>query len=39
MWPFISIGLLLWESEVKYFGLGKIKEDQVIDYAKEECFH
>jgi hypothetical protein len=30
----ISIRLLFWESESKYFGLGKIKEDQVIDYAK-----
>jgi 5-methyltetrahydrofolate--homocysteine methyltransferase len=29
----ISIRLLFWESR-KYFGLGKIKEDQVIDYAK-----
>jgi 5-methyltetrahydrofolate--homocysteine methyltransferase len=26
----------IWKSKSKYFGLGKIKEDQVIDYINEE---
>jgi 5-methyltetrahydrofolate--homocysteine methyltransferase len=35
MWPAASVsGYYFANSESKYFGLGKIKEDQVIDYAK-----
>lgn len=35
MWPAASVsGYYLANPESKYFGLGKIKEDQVIDYAK-----
>jgi 5-methyltetrahydrofolate--homocysteine methyltransferase len=35
MWPASSVsGYYFGNSESKYFGLGKIKEDQVIDYAK-----
>jgi 5-methyltetrahydrofolate--homocysteine methyltransferase len=35
MWPASSVsGYYLANPESKYFGLGKIKEDQVIDYAK-----
>ncbi len=35
MWPASSVsGYYLGNPESKYFGLGKIKEDQVIDYAK-----
>jgi 5-methyltetrahydrofolate--homocysteine methyltransferase len=33
MWPASSVSGYL-EPQSKYFGLGKIKEDQVIDYAK-----
>ena len=37
MWPAASVsGLLFCQSESKYFGLGKIKKDQLEDYAKEE---
>ncbi|WP_026704456.1 methionine synthase [Flavobacterium soli] len=35
MWPASSVsGYYFGHPESKYFGLGKIKEDQVIDYAK-----
>jgi 5-methyltetrahydrofolate--homocysteine methyltransferase len=35
MWPTSSVsGYYFGNPESKYFGLGKIKEDQVIDYAK-----
>jgi 5-methyltetrahydrofolate--homocysteine methyltransferase len=35
MWPASSVsGYYFGNQESKYFGLGKIKEDQVIDYAK-----
>lgn len=35
MWPASSVsGYYFANPESKYFGLGKIKEDQVIDYAK-----
>ena len=35
MWPASSVsGYYLGNPESKYFGLGKIKEDQVVDYAK-----
>ena len=35
MWPASSVsGYYFASPESKYFGLGKIKEDQVIDYAK-----
>lgn len=35
MWPASSVsGYYFANSQSKYFGLGKIKEDQVIDYAK-----
>ena len=35
MWPASSVsGYYFGNHESKYFGLGKIKEDQVIDYAK-----
>ena len=35
MWPASSVsGYYLGNPESRYFGLGKIKEDQVIDYAK-----
>jgi len=35
MWPAASVsGYYYAHPESKYFGLGKIKEDQVIDYAK-----
>ena len=35
MWPTASVsGYYFGHPESKYFGLGKIKEDQVIDYAK-----
>jgi len=35
MWPAASVsGYYFTNPESKYFGLGKIKEDQVIDYAK-----
>ncbi len=35
MWPTSSVsGYYFGHPESKYFGLGKIKEDQIIDYAK-----
>ena len=35
MWPAASVsGYYFANSESKYFGLGKIKEDQIVDYAK-----
>ena len=35
MWPASAVsGYFFANPESKYFGLGKIKEDQVIDYAK-----
>ncbi|HLA56485.1 MAG TPA: vitamin B12 dependent-methionine synthase activation domain-containing protein, partial [Flavobacterium sp.] len=35
MWPASSVsGYYFGNPESKYFGLGKIKEDQVVDYAK-----
>ena len=35
MWPAASVsGYYFAHPESKYFGLGKIKEDQIIDYAK-----
>jgi len=35
MWPASSVsGYYFGNPDSKYFGLGKIKEDQVIDYAK-----
>jgi 5-methyltetrahydrofolate--homocysteine methyltransferase len=35
MWPASSVSGYYFEIKSKYFGLGKIKEDQVIDYAQE----
>lgn len=38
MWPASSVsGYYFANPESKYFGLGKIKEDQVIDYAKRRA--
>ena len=38
MWPASSVsGYYFANSESKYFGLGKIKEDQIIDYAKRRA--
>ncbi|MBC7493411.1 MAG: methionine synthase, partial [Flavobacterium sp.] len=38
MWPASSVsGYYFANLESKYFGLGKIKEDQVIDYAKRRA--
>ena len=35
MWPAASVsGYYFANPESKYFGLGKIKEDQIVDYAK-----
>ena len=35
MWPAASVsGYYFGNKEAKYFGLGKIKEDQLVDYAK-----
>jgi 5-methyltetrahydrofolate--homocysteine methyltransferase len=35
MWPAASVsGYYFANPQSKYFGLGKIKEDQVADYAK-----
>jgi hypothetical protein len=34
MWPASSVSGYYFGNPSKYFGLGKIKEDQVIDYAK-----
>jgi 5-methyltetrahydrofolate--homocysteine methyltransferase len=35
MWPASSVsGYYFAHPEAKYFGLGKIKEDQLIDYSK-----
>ena len=35
MWPASSVsGYYFANAESKYFGLGKIKEDQIVDYAK-----
>ena len=35
MWPTSSVsGYYFANLESKYFGLGKIKEDQIVDYAK-----
>ena len=35
MWPAASVsGYYFAHPEAKYFGLGKIKEDQLIDYSK-----
>jgi 5-methyltetrahydrofolate--homocysteine methyltransferase len=35
MWPAASVsGYYFANPESRYFGLGKIKEDQVVDYAK-----
>lgn len=35
MWPASSVsGYYFGNEEAKYFGLGKIKEDQLVDYAK-----
>jgi 5-methyltetrahydrofolate--homocysteine methyltransferase len=35
MWPAAAVsGYYFANPESRYFGLGKIKEDQVIDYAK-----
>ena len=37
MWPAASVsGYYFANEEAKYFGLGKIKEDQVIDFAKRK---
>ena len=37
MWPAASVsGYYLAHPEARYFGLGKIKEDQLIDYAKRK---
>ena len=37
MWPAASVsGYYFGNSEAKYFGLGKIKEDQVADFAKRK---
>lgn len=37
MWPAAAVsGYYFAHPEAKYFGLGKIKEDQVIDYAKRK---
>ena len=38
MWPASSVsGYYFANPESKYFGLGKIKEDQIIDYAKRRA--
>ena len=38
MWPSASVsGYYFGNKEAKYFGLGKIKDDQVKDYAKRRC--
>ena len=35
MWPAASVsGYYFGNEEAKYFGLGKITEDQLVDYAK-----
>ena len=35
MWPAASVsGYYFANPDSRYFGLGKIKEDQVVDYAK-----
>ena len=35
MWPAASVsGYYFAHPEAKYFGLGKIKEDQLLDYSK-----
>jgi 5-methyltetrahydrofolate--homocysteine methyltransferase len=37
MWPAASVsGYYFANPEARYFGLGKIKEDQVQDYAKRK---
>ncbi|MGB5821099.1 MAG: methionine synthase [Saonia sp.] len=37
MWPAASVsGYYFGHSEAKYFGLGKIKEDQVLDFAERK---
>ncbi len=37
MWPAASVsGYYIGHPEARYFGLGKIKEDQVIDYAERK---
>ena len=37
MWPAASVsGYYFGNEEAKYFGLGKIKEDQVADFAKRK---
>lgn len=37
MWPSAAVsGYYFANKEAKYFGLGKIKEDQVADYAKRK---
>ena len=39
MWPAASVsGYYFANPEAKYFGLGKITEDQVKDYAKREKY-
>ena len=38
MWPAASVsGYYFGHPEAKYFGLGKIKDDQLIDYAKRRA--
>ena len=38
MWPAASVsGYYFGNAEAKYFGLGKIKEDQLIDYSKRRA--
>ncbi|MBQ0787148.1 MAG: methionine synthase, partial [Oceanihabitans sp.] len=38
MWPAASVsGYYFANPEAKYFGLGKIKEDQLADYAKRRA--
>jgi len=37
MWPAASVsGYYFGNPEAKYFGLGKIKEDQLLDYSKRK---
>ena len=37
MWPAASVsGYYFANQEARYFGLGKIKEDQVVDYANRK---
>ena len=40
MWPAASVsGYYFGSPEAKYFGLGKITEDQLVDYSKRRQIH